>query len=170
MRTNQVFAVLDHISLLSDCTKKEAYNEMKRDGQHLRAQARTQKSIALLVLLLLLLVLPLMATMNLPWHPYFSLGYMFIISVVTFATYTLDKELATADMSRLSEKSLHLLELIGGWPGALLAQHFAHHKTSKLSFQLRFWLIVLAYQVIALEVISGWLITQRVFSGLAEKM
>ncbi|WP_162598428.1 DUF1294 domain-containing protein [Vibrio rumoiensis] len=31
---------------------------------------------------------------------------------------------------------------LGGWPGALLAQHLFRHKTSKFRFQFVFWLLV----------------------------
>jgi uncharacterized membrane protein YsdA (DUF1294 family) len=43
---------------------------------------------------------------------------------------------------------LHLLELCGGWPGALIAQHWVRHKVGKLSFQIIFWLIVAAHLVV----------------------
>jgi len=34
------------------------------------------------------------------------------------------------------------LGLIGGWPGALLAQEWIRHKSSKMSFQAVFWVTV----------------------------
>ena len=39
--------------------------------------------------------------------------------------------------------ALHLLGIIGGWPGALLAQRLLRHKNSKQSFQVVFWITVL---------------------------
>ncbi|SJM91388.1 Cold-shock protein (fragment) [Crenothrix polyspora] len=45
-------------------------------------------------------------------------------------------------MWRIPEKSLHTLELLGGWPGALLAQRTLRHKNRKPSYQVVFWLIV----------------------------
>ncbi|MNM87212.1 hypothetical protein D3C81_993870 [compost metagenome] len=35
-----------------------------------------------------------------------------------------------------------MIALLGGWPGALLAQGLFHHKTSKRSFQRVFWATV----------------------------
>ena len=34
-----------------------------------------------------------------------------------------------------------MVELLGGWPGALLGQRRFRHKTRKRSYQLVFWLI-----------------------------
>jgi uncharacterized membrane protein YsdA (DUF1294 family) len=35
-----------------------------------------------------------------------------------------------------------MLGLIGGWPGAIVAQQLLRHKTSKASFRLAFWATV----------------------------
>ena len=39
---------------------------------------------------------------------------------------------------------MHMLDLLGGWPGALIAQQQSRHKTVKASFQAAFWFTVLA--------------------------
>ena len=70
-----------------------------------------------------------------------------VVSVVAFFLYWSDKRKARADTWRTPENVLHAVELAGGWPGALLAQQMFRHKTRKVSFQLVFWLIVLAHQV-----------------------
>jgi len=36
----------------------------------------------------------------------------------------------------------HLLALLGGWPGALLAERFIRHKNRKIGFQTVSWVIV----------------------------
>ena len=51
---------------------------------------------------------------------------------------------------------LHLLGLFGGWPGAYLGQRWFRHKSSKISFQVLFWLIVGLYQTVALDALLGW--------------
>ena len=53
------------------------------------------------------------------------------------------------------EARLHLLELCGGWPGALVARQWLRHKTQKGSYRLRFWAIVWG-QLLLLGIWLGW--------------
>ena len=64
-----------------------------------------------------------------------------LMSVVTAAVYLLDKRLAIRGARRIPERTLHGLELLGGWPGALVAQQVFRHKNRKPSFFLVTWLI-----------------------------
>lgn len=70
------------------------------------------------------------------------------VSLVAFVVYRHDKRRAQGEGQRTPEKLLHLLELCGGWPGALLAQQVYRHKTRKVPFQVQFWLIVLLHQLV----------------------
>lgn len=65
-------------------------------------------------------------------------------SAITFLVYALDKSAARRDRWRTRESTLHLLSVIGGWPGALAAQQLLRHKSAKPSFQAVFWLTVVA--------------------------
>ena len=65
------------------------------------------------------------------------------MSIVTFIRYSQDKWKAKRNLWRISEAQLHSLELIGGWVGAFFAQVLLQHKSSKESYQLTYWLIVL---------------------------
>ena len=56
-------------------------------------------------------------------------------SAAAFAAYAWDKHAARNDKKRVAERTLHLLALIGGWPGALLAQRTLRHKTRKQPFR-----------------------------------
>lgn len=67
------------------------------------------------------------------------------LSVATFATYAWDKWRAKRGADRTAEATLHLLEMLGGWPGALAAQHWLRHKVAKPSYQIRFWIIALCH-------------------------
>ena len=80
-------------------------------------------------------------------------GFYALASVVAFLFYGLDKRAATRGGWRTSEARLHLFELLGGWPGALLAQRVFRHKTRKVEFQMVFYMAVIA-NVAAL----GWLL------------
>ena len=64
-------------------------------------------------------------------------------SLVAFVAYAMDKAAARQDRRRTPENTLHLLALVGGWPGALAAQRLLRHKSVKTSFQLAFWVTVL---------------------------
>lgn len=64
------------------------------------------------------------------------------ISIALFVTYATDKSAAQRGAWRTSEASLHLLALLGGWPGALVAQQVFRHKTKKQPFRTIFWLTV----------------------------
>ena len=67
-----------------------------------------------------------------------------VMSLGTFVVYGIDKRRAKQEGSdRISEKTLHVLSLLGGWPGAIAGQKLFRHKTYKKSFRLVFWLTVL---------------------------
>lgn len=76
------------------------------------------------------------------------------LSVVTFGMYALDKAQAANDGMRVPEARLHLLALVGGWPGGLLAQQFLRHKSVKPSFRQAFWITVALNVLIFLFVTS----------------
>ncbi|MEG3438949.1 DUF1294 domain-containing protein [Pannus brasiliensis CCIBt3594] len=65
-----------------------------------------------------------------------------LMSVVTFNLYADDKSRARRGDRRTPEKTLHLCELFGGWPGGFIAQRKLHHKSIKTSYQIIFWAIV----------------------------
>lgn len=65
------------------------------------------------------------------------------MSCVAFTLYGLDKRAAKRSEQRTPENKLQLCSLLGGWPGALLAQQVFRHKSRKRSFQIIFWITVL---------------------------
>ncbi len=68
--------------------------------------------------------------------------YYGVASLATFLLYAIDKHAARTGIRRQPERRLLLLGLIGGWPGALLAQRRLRHKTSKPAFLKLFWCTV----------------------------
>ena len=68
-------------------------------------------------------------------------------SVVTFVAYGLDKRRAVRRGRRVRERTLHWMELAGGWPGALAGQVVFRHKWRKASFMVVFAGIALLHLV-----------------------
>ena len=65
------------------------------------------------------------------------------VSLFTYLVYDFDKSAARRGAWRISESTLHLLALAGGWPGALVARQLLRHKSRKQAFRSVFWLTVM---------------------------
>ena len=63
-------------------------------------------------------------------------------SCVAYLAYVFDKAASLKGQWRTPESTLHLFSLVGGWPGAMLAQRTLRHKTKKQSFQVTYWATV----------------------------
>ena len=92
-------------------------------------------------------MLALVAAYGLTWR-YWGISHLWAayyacMSIVTAVAYAQDKSAARSGSWRISEKSLQLLGLAGGWPGGLFMQKALRHKSSKTSFQVVFWACVL---------------------------
>ncbi|TDM55495.1 DUF1294 domain-containing protein [Aliivibrio fischeri] len=64
------------------------------------------------------------------------------MSLLTYAMYAVDKNAAKKGNWRTSENTLHVLSLLGGWPGALFAQNQFRHKSKKQPFKTILWLTI----------------------------
>jgi uncharacterized membrane protein YsdA (DUF1294 family) len=84
-----------------------------------------------------------------------------VMSLVTFAAFGFDKRRAAAGGRRVPERTLLVLALVGGWPGAVLARRRFRHKTRKGSFVIAFWVVV------ALHVALVGAIAYRLHTGNA---
>jgi len=67
----------------------------------------------------------------------------FGLSVITYLAYAFDKSKAQRGAWRTKESTLHLFALIGGWPGAAIAQQVLRHKSQKREFRIGFWFTVI---------------------------
>lgn len=105
-----------------------------------------------LVLFGLLCLLPLAGSL-LRLGAMLPLAIYAVASLLTFVLYWRDKHSALKDRWRTPETTLHFFELVGGWPGALVAQQVFRHKTRKLSYQLAFWLIVVLHQAFWIDLL-----------------
>jgi uncharacterized membrane protein YsdA (DUF1294 family) len=98
--------------------------------------------------------------------PLLLFGIPVLMSLVACFAYRSDKRRAEAGQWRIPESMLHLTELAGGWPGAFLGQRWFRHKTSKVSYQIAFWLIVLLHQWLALDSLHHWSMTIQAWHRL----
>jgi uncharacterized membrane protein YsdA (DUF1294 family) len=66
------------------------------------------------------------------------------MSAITFIAFGLDKRAARSQHRawRTPEAGLHILELLGGFPGALLGQQIFRHKTRKIPYLITLWMII----------------------------
>jgi uncharacterized membrane protein YsdA (DUF1294 family) len=68
-----------------------------------------------------------------------------VMSLVSYIAYGLDKHQAVNGGRRVSERTLHLMAFLGGWPGAWFGQRQFRHKTQKVSFRIVFWILVVLH-------------------------
>lgn len=125
---------------------------------NIRPRRSGSVSVLAAVGLVLLLMVPALAfsrlAVSVDWR---LLGAVALgLSLLTFLAYRSDKRRAEVGAWRIPESTLHLAELIGGWPGAFLAQRAFRHKISKTSYQIEFWGIVLFHQFLAFDSLAGW--------------
>jgi len=81
-----------------------------------------------------------------------------VLSIIAFGLYGFDKIKAARRQWRISERTLHVVAVLGGWPGATWGQHVFRHKTQKVSFRVVFWATLGAhFAVLCVLVYSGLL-------------
>ena len=122
-----------------------------------------------LIVLAVLVLAPLIALYRLAPDPRLASAYAVVVAALTYKLYAYDKQCARENDWRTPETLLHVLELIGGWPGAFIAQRRLRHKCAKGSFQITFWLIVLAYQFIAIDSFMDWRLSKSALGHLDSK-
>ncbi|TPW75682.1 DUF1294 domain-containing protein [Schumannella soli] len=79
-----------------------------------------------------------------PWVPSLYIA----ASIGCFVIYAVDKISAVRGRWRVRESTLILLGLVGGWPGAVIAQQLFRHKTRKAAFRTMFWVSVVINVVV----------------------
>ena len=104
-----------------------------------RSSAGRGWGAAVFVTLFVILLIVAVATRTLPIE---VLGIYAAASVIAFIAYAFDKSAAEREQWRTKESTLHFFGLIGGWPGAWLAQRVFRHKSRKQEFQAVYWTTV----------------------------
>ncbi|QYJ85381.1 cold shock and DUF1294 domain-containing protein [Shewanella mesophila] len=98
-------------------------------------------------------------TQQIPIDP---LLYYVALSLITFIMFAIDKRAARLQHRRISERSLQLASLLGGWPGALIAKQTLRHKSQKVSFRLGLSLVIVLNSAILI-----WLTYQGYLSSFS---
>jgi uncharacterized membrane protein YsdA (DUF1294 family)/cold shock CspA family protein len=130
-----------------------ATNVQFKGKHHYRPKRSGTKMAAFIVVALFFAALAVL-TFAMELIPRLVIAFYAVASMVTFVAYAIDKSAAQQDRWRTPEATLHAMSLLGGWPGALLAQQALHHKSRKESFQ---W----AYKVTVLlnVAVTAWLLS-----------
>lgn len=123
------YKALDVVYLKANQVKKIAANQSKSQPKKRSAQVKWIPTLAVIYILTMALcsLLGLISAM--------VLLVMVFINLLTYWCYAQDKQAAGLDRHRISERNLHLLAFLGGWPAAWLAQQRLRHKTQKATFQ-----------------------------------
>jgi uncharacterized membrane protein YsdA (DUF1294 family)/cold shock CspA family protein len=125
---------------VSDDTGRLRAEHVEFMGDDSTNAAEGWTTAATIALLFLIFVGVLVFTGQLP---FMVLALYVVVSVIAFPAYRHDKSAAQQNQWRTGEGTLILLGVLGGWPGAFVAQQFFRHKTKKRSFQIVFWITVL---------------------------
>jgi uncharacterized membrane protein YsdA (DUF1294 family)/cold shock CspA family protein len=121
-----------------------------------RAQAATSSSKASAGIIMMLIPGWAMLVLWGIWAgrlPMLTLAAMPILNLMTFYVYWQDKHAAQTGRWRIKEDTLHLLGVLGGWPGAWFAHQILRHKSRKIEFQATYWATVLIH----CAALVGWL-------------
>lgn len=70
------------------------------------------------------------------------LAFAILVNLAAFGLFWYDKRAARSGKRRISERTLLMVALFGGSPGAMTARHFFRHKTRKEPFRTRLALII----------------------------
>jgi uncharacterized membrane protein YsdA (DUF1294 family)/cold shock CspA family protein len=120
-------------------------------------QAMVELRISVVPILLAILFTGLLALLVSSGRIPMAVAVLYLVaSLVTFVAYALDKSAAQSGQWRTQERTLFLMGLVGGWPGAIFAQQFFRHKSNKRDFQLFFWLTVMVNSGVLVLLLSSY--------------
>lgn len=91
---------------------------------------------------------------------------LLVFGIISFVAMMLDKRAAEKGEWRTPEWKLHLFELLGGCLGSFAAQRTCRHKIKKVSYQIPFWLIVIAHFVLIITLFIYRSNINETFSGI----
>ncbi|MBU1054063.1 MAG: cold shock and DUF1294 domain-containing protein [Proteobacteria bacterium] len=120
-----------------------------------QASTNSSKSISIGSVFAALFCLFLLLASLIGWLSFVVIGYYIVASTIAFFAYAVDKSAAQNNRWRTKESTLHFLSMLGGWPGAFLAQTKLRHKSKKEKFRTEFWITVVLNCCLL-----GWFLTK----------
>ncbi|WP_372807321.1 DUF1294 domain-containing protein [Pontiella sp.] len=143
-----------YYSLSTDKQGRICAANVKLQGKHQYSPKRSGKKMAAFVFVALFFATLALLTFVLQRIPRFAIALYAVASLVTFVAYAIDKSAARHDRWRTPESTLHAMSLLGGWPGALLAQQALRHKSRKKEFR---WVYI--GTVLLNVAVTAWLVS-----------
>jgi uncharacterized membrane protein YsdA (DUF1294 family) len=83
-------------------------------------------------------------------HNYWLWLYFGIVNLISGICFAYDKNAAKNNRQRIPERTLHLMEILGGVFANLLLIYTLRHKNRKFSYWVWTWLVLIGW-IVALE-------------------
>jgi uncharacterized membrane protein YsdA (DUF1294 family) len=80
---------------------------------------------------------------------FYACLYLLAINAATMIAFAVDKRRASRGRWRTRERTLHIFELLGGWPAALLAMPLLRHKIRDRRYRLVQIAVILLHVAVA---------------------
>jgi len=78
-------------------------------------------------------------------HNYWLGAYLGIVNIISGIFFAYDKNTAKNNRQRIPERTLHLLEILGGAFANLLLMYTLRHKNKKFSYWVWTWLVMIGW-------------------------
>jgi uncharacterized membrane protein YsdA (DUF1294 family) len=112
-----------------------------RDHKSQKKKSRQSRTLGTIIVVSFCLVMAVLVSLKLVAP---EILYLYLVaSLFTFIFYAFDKSAAKNGRWRIPENQLHWLALLGGWPGAFIAQNTLRHKSIKKAFKQVYWVTVI---------------------------
>ena len=91
-------------------------------------------------------------------HNYDYWYYIGIINLISGFIFAFDKQAAIKGRRRIPERTLHILEMLGGVFANLLLMYTLHHKNRKFSYWVWTWLVMIGWTVLIYFILRKFLL------------
>ena len=129
------------LSIMNKSQEKYQHNSKYQQQRSYQAEFEAMRKKHLLLGIGFYAVLILLAVMGkLSWL--FIVWYI-LLGLITYLIYARDKLAAQRGRWRIPESTLHILSVLGGWVGAMIAQNYLRHKSKKSEFRMTYYATIL---------------------------